>query len=74
MGVHRTCGEPDDTKKNTHPKNITAVTALVRDQVALMEAAIAADDVIWHATALNFLPELLDEALWSESHVPGAVQ
>ena len=25
----RTCGEPDEIKKNTHPKNITA---LVRDQ------------------------------------------
>ena len=29
MGVHRTCGEPDEIKKNTHPKN---VTALFRDQ------------------------------------------
>ena len=25
MGVHRTCGEPDEIKKNTHSKNITAV-------------------------------------------------
>ena len=25
MGVHRTCGEPDEIKKNTHPKNITAL-------------------------------------------------
>ena len=24
MGVHRTCGEPDEIKKNTHPKCITA--------------------------------------------------
>ena len=24
MGVHRTRGEPDEIKKNTHPKNITA--------------------------------------------------
>ena len=24
MGVHRTCGEPDEIKKNTHPKNVTA--------------------------------------------------
>ena len=29
MGVHRTCGEPDETKKHTRPKNITA---RVRDQ------------------------------------------
>ena len=36
-------------------------------EVAAMEAAIAQDDVIWHATALNFLPELLDEQMWSES-------
>ena len=32
MGVHRTCGEPDETKKNTHPKNIAA---LFRDQATL---------------------------------------
>ena len=25
MGVHRACGEPDEIKKNTHPKNIPAV-------------------------------------------------
>ena len=25
MGVHRTCGEPDEIKKNTHPKNFTAL-------------------------------------------------
>ena len=25
MGVHRACGEPDEIKKNTHPKNITAL-------------------------------------------------
>ena len=25
MGVHRTCGEPGEIKKNTHPKNITAL-------------------------------------------------
>ena len=25
MGVHRTCGEPDEIKKNTHPKKITAL-------------------------------------------------
>ena len=24
MGVHRTCGEPDEIKTNTHPKPITA--------------------------------------------------
>ena len=30
MGVHCTCGEPDEIKKNTHPKNIAA---LVREQV-----------------------------------------
>ena len=32
MGVHRTCGEPDDIKKNTHPTNITALF-----QIAYME-------------------------------------
>ena len=31
MGVHRTCGEPGEIKKNTHPKYITA---LFRDQDA----------------------------------------
>ena len=25
MGVHRTCGEPDEIKKNTHPKYFTAL-------------------------------------------------
>ena len=25
MWVHRTCGEPDEIKKNTHPKYITAL-------------------------------------------------
>ena len=25
MGVHRTCGAPDEIKKNTHPKNTTAL-------------------------------------------------
>ena len=25
MGVHRTCGEPDEIKKNTHPKNTAAL-------------------------------------------------
>ena len=25
MGMHRTCGEPDEINKNTHPKNITAL-------------------------------------------------
>ena len=28
IGMHRTCGEPDETKKNTHPKNITALFRL----------------------------------------------
>ena len=36
MGVHRTCGEPDEIKKNTHPK---CVTALSRDQ-AFVEAQL----------------------------------
>ena len=31
MGVHRTCGEPDEIKKNTHPEYITA---LYRDQAS----------------------------------------
>ena len=22
MGAHRTCGEPDEIKKNTHPENM----------------------------------------------------
>ena len=25
MGVRRTCGEPDELKKNTHPNNVTAL-------------------------------------------------
>ena len=25
VGVHRTCGEPDEIKKNTHPKYFTAL-------------------------------------------------
>ena len=25
MGVHRTCGEPDEIKENTQPENITAL-------------------------------------------------
>ncbi len=29
MGVHRTCGEPNEIKKNAHPKDIAA---LVREQ------------------------------------------
>jgi hypothetical protein len=37
------------------------------EQTAAMEDAIAHDDVIWHATALNFLPEALDEELWDYS-------
>ena len=30
MGVHRTCGEPNETRKNAHPKNIP--TFFLRDQ------------------------------------------
>ena len=30
MGVHRTCGEPDEIKKNAHPKNITALFVIRR--------------------------------------------
>ena len=30
MGVHRTCGEPDEIKKNTHPKNVTALFRVIR--------------------------------------------
>ena len=33
MGVHRTCGEPDEIKKNTHPKNVN-VTTFFRGQGA----------------------------------------
>ena len=33
MGVHRTCGEPNKIKKNTHPKGITALS---REQVQLV--------------------------------------
>jgi hypothetical protein len=32
-----------------------------------MEAAIARDDIIWHANAVNFLTEVLDEPLWDYS-------
>ena len=37
------------------------------EQVASMEAAIARDDIIWHANAVNFLTEVLDEPLWDYS-------
>ena len=37
------------------------------EEVSSMEAAIANDDVIWHATAVNFLPEVLDEETWAYS-------
>ena len=36
MGVHRTCGGPDETKKNTHPKY---TTALLGEQVPAVAAA-----------------------------------
>jgi hypothetical protein len=32
-----------------------------------MEAAIKRDDIIWHANAVNFLTEVLDEPLWDYS-------
>ena len=41
MWALSTCGEPDEIKKNTHPKNIT--TALFRDQVRRTEATRTAD-------------------------------
>ena len=34
MGVHRTCGEPDEIKENTHPDN---TTALFRDRYQALE-------------------------------------
>lgn len=37
------------------------------EQLAAMEAAIARDDIIWHANAVNFLTEVLDEPLWDYS-------
>ena len=36
MGVHRTCGGPNEFKKNTHPKNMTA---LFGEQVARRRGA-----------------------------------
>ena len=39
MGVHRTCGEPDEIKKNTHPKS---TTALFLDQALLNQTALLA--------------------------------
>ena len=36
VGVHRTCGEPNEIKVNTHPTNITA---LFRDQAPTKPAA-----------------------------------
>jgi len=37
------------------------------EEIAALEAAIASDDIIWHANAVNFLPEVLDEAMWTYS-------
>ena len=39
----RTCGEPDEIKKNTHPKNITA---LFREQVLRPGGELAVADVV----------------------------
>ena len=43
MGVHRTCGAPDEIKRNTHAKNITAffrgqghAAALAKDAIDVM--------------------------------------
>jgi hypothetical protein len=36
-------------------------------EIAAMQQAIANNDIIWHATALNFLPEVLDEDMWDYS-------
>ena len=35
--MHRTCGEPDEIKKNTHPKKITA---LFRSQVHVHDCVL----------------------------------
>ena len=42
-------------------------TSRTREQVAAMEEAIKQDDVIWLGTAVNFLPEVLDEPMWDYS-------
>eukprot|EP00750_Incisomonas_marina_P010640 INCI16292.10.p1 GENE.INCI16292.10~~INCI16292.10.p1 ORF type:complete len:901 (+),score=156.29 INCI16292.10:333-3035(+) len=36
-------------------------------ELEAMENAIANDDVIWHKTAVNFLPEVLDRTSWAHS-------
>ena len=37
------------------------------EEIKAMELAIAQDDIIWHKTAVNFLPEILDEETWAKS-------
>ena len=48
--MHRTCGEPDEIKKNTHPKNITA---LLRDQAIGNELYGQGTDLIPGANRLD---------------------
>ena len=36
-------------------------------QLEAMEEAIAREDIIWHANAVNFLTEMLEEGLWDYS-------
>ena len=44
MGVHRTCGEHNETKKDTHPKYITAP---LREQVKIKVGVEADYEVAW---------------------------
>ena len=35
------------------------------ENISAMENAIRNNDIIWHASAVNFFPEVLDEDMWS---------
>ena len=47
MGVHRACGEPDEIKKNTHPKYFTA---LFREQATVAKGV---DDLAYELTPIG---------------------
>ena len=56
MGVHRTCGEPNETKKNTHPKN---TTALFREQAYHGVSELVDYEVFFAALVLGFVYVLI---------------
>ena len=56
MGVHRTCGEPNEIKKNTHPNNITA---LFREQAYHGVSELVDYEVFFAALVLGFVYVLI---------------